>query len=115
LREIDAPITVIACGELWPDGTLRPSIEDLLGAGAILAELDGRFSPEARAAVWAWNGARSDVESVIRECVSGDELVAKGHRDDVVYASEVNSSRAVPILVNGAFRWSPDHGTSRNV
>ena len=115
LREIESPITVIACGELWPDGTLRPSLEDLLGAGAILAELGGRISPEARAAVWAWNGARTDVESVIRECASGKELVAKGHLSDVIYASEVNSSRAVPVLVNGAFRWDLDHGTSREV
>jgi len=115
LHEIESPITVIACGELWPDGTLRPSLEDLLGAGAILAELGARISPEARAAVWAWNGARTDVESVIRECASGKELVLKGHLNDVIYASEVNSSRAVPMLANGAFRWDLDHGTSREV
>jgi 2-phosphosulfolactate phosphatase len=115
LRDIDSPITVIACGERWPDGSLRPSLEDLLGAGAILAELGGRISPEARAAVWAWNGARGDVESVIRECASGKELVARGHLNDVIYASEVNSGRAVPMLTNGAFRWELDRGTSRAV
>lgn len=38
---------VIACGELDADGLLRPAIEDLVGAGAILSHLEGSLSPEA--------------------------------------------------------------------
>ncbi len=45
---------IIAAGERWPDGTLRPALEDLLGAGAILAMVGSAdLSPEARAAAAA--------------------------------------------------------------
>ncbi|GAA2433730.1 hypothetical protein ACFPFX_29180 [Streptomyces mauvecolor] len=33
------PVTAIAAGEHWPGGSLRPATEDLLGAGALIAEL----------------------------------------------------------------------------
>lgn len=33
------PVAVIAAGERWPDGSLRPALEDLLGAGALISGL----------------------------------------------------------------------------
>jgi 2-phosphosulfolactate phosphatase len=42
------PIAVIAAGERWPDGSLRPSLEDLLGAGAIISALSVSGHPDLR-------------------------------------------------------------------
>jgi 2-phosphosulfolactate phosphatase len=97
-------ISVIACGERWPDGSLRPSLEDHLGAGAVLAGLGEDASPEARAAVVVWRDNEDRITEVMAACSSGRELLERGWDDDLRYASQVNASDAVPVLTNGAFR-----------
>jgi 2-phosphosulfolactate phosphatase len=104
LRTTTLPVTVLACGESWPDGTLRPSLEDLLGAGAVLSSLGGDLSPEAKSAAAAWKDAKDEVANVIISCASGRELVERGFRDDVEYACAYGVSDVVPVLVDGAFR-----------
>jgi 2-phosphosulfolactate phosphatase len=98
------PVTVIACGERWPDGSLRPSLEDLLGAGAILASIAGAPSPEARAAIAAFRDAAPRLPEVLSECASGRELSEKGWTADVSHAARLNVSTTVPVLTDGAFR-----------
>src|SRR5262245_59762044 len=54
LRDALRPIAVIAAGERWPDDRLRPCVEDLVGAGALIAHLHGSASTEAQLARAAW-------------------------------------------------------------
>ncbi|WP_084477602.1 2-phosphosulfolactate phosphatase [Nocardia jejuensis] len=102
-----SPVTVIAAGEHWP-GTdvLRPAIEDWLGAAAVIAALaergTGPLSPEASLAKAGYDGIE-DVRTLILDCASGRELAAMGFGDDVAIATEIETSKSVPLLVDGAF------------
>lgn len=106
--EADGPVTVLACGEKWPDGSLRPSLEDLLGAGAILAAMTGGPSPEARAAIAGFHDVAHRLPEVLSQCVSGRELSEKGWHADIGYAAQLNASTTVPVLIDGAFRQRRD-------
>jgi 2-phosphosulfolactate phosphatase len=99
-----APVTVLACGERWPDGSLRPAVEDLLGAGAILALLGGTCSPEVDAAVAAFSAVSDRLTEVLAATASGRELIAAGFEDDIAYAGQLDASGVVPLLGEGAFR-----------
>jgi 2-phosphosulfolactate phosphatase len=96
-------VAVVACGERWPGGRLRPCLEDLVGAGAVIRSLPGARSPEARSAVAAYEEARADLPAVLRGCASGRELIERGFAGDVELAAACNVSAAVPRLVGDAF------------
>jgi 2-phosphosulfolactate phosphatase len=96
-------IGVVAAGERWPDGSLRPAIEDLLGAGAIIQRLrDRRASPEAWLAATAFAGTE-DLTSTLENCASGRELVEMGFPEDVAMAALLDVSAMAPSLNNGSF------------
>jgi 2-phosphosulfolactate phosphatase len=97
-------IAVIAAGERWPSGNLRPAIEDWLGAGAVVAALDGHRSPEAETACRSFEVVSTRIRSALLECVSGRELVERGFAEDVAIASELNVSTRAPMLRDGAFQ-----------
>ncbi|MFJ7209702.1 2-phosphosulfolactate phosphatase [Streptomyces sp. NPDC098789] len=103
---VDRPVAVIASGERWPDGTLRPALEDLLGAGAVLAALrkhsGGPLSPEAAAAADCFE-ATPDVVIAVTGSASGRELADGGFAGDVDIATEADVCDIVPILTDGAF------------
>jgi 2-phosphosulfolactate phosphatase len=95
--EIGGPIAVIAAGERWYDGGLRPALEDLIGAGRILGSLAGRGqSPEASAAIAV--ASALNAVTALSDCVSGRELTTAGFEQDVVMAGGIDVSRTVPIL-----------------
>ncbi|MGO4858537.1 2-phosphosulfolactate phosphatase [Arthrobacter sp. 2MCAF14] len=113
----DAVVAVIAAGELWPGGSLRPAVEDQIGAGAFIAGLaaagrggftpeDGRegFAPEADAAMAVFNAAEPRLHDVLRGCSSGRELIGAGYADDVEIAAELDAGSAVALLRDGAFQ-----------
>ena len=97
-------VAVIAAGERWPGGSLRPCFEDMVGAGAVLAALsDDECSPEALAAVAVFRSTRAELETHLRECGSGRELVEKGYADDITRAAEHDATRVCPRLRDGAY------------
>jgi 2-phosphosulfolactate phosphatase len=99
-RAVGTPIAIIAAGERWHiDGSLRPSFEDMIGAGAIIDSLDGlKVSPEALAARAVFKSARDDLARLLLDCASGSELARKGFTDDVIWASKLNVSSGAPLL-----------------
>ncbi len=115
------PVAVIAAGEQWVGQpatlaecreafALRPAVEDLLGGGAVLRALrvltgvaPDRASPEARAAMAAFDDARDDLRAWLLACASGRELDARGRRDDVVAAAALDVDAVAPVLMGAAF------------
>ncbi|MBD1825078.1 2-phosphosulfolactate phosphatase [Cyanobacteria bacterium FACHB-DQ100] len=96
-------IAVIPAGETWENGSLRPSFEDLIGAGAVINGLNGSRSPEAELAVAAYEGVLRSLNHLIKQCSSGQELIQRGFEQDVELAAEINVSDCVPTLMNGAY------------
>jgi 2-phosphosulfolactate phosphatase len=104
------PVAVVAAGERWPDGTLRPAVEDLWGAGAFLEcfATDGDLSPEADAARAAYRSVAGRVGDLLGRCGGGRELAGLGFGGDVAVAAEVAESDVVPVLRDG---WFVDGGS----
>lgn len=98
-------IALIAAGERWrADGSLRPAYEDWLGAGAIISQLNGRLSPEARAARAAFLDAQPDLVELIAACGSAKEHSERGLAENVTLVGALNVSDCAPLLVDGAYR-----------
>lgn len=89
-------VGLMPAGERWPDGSLRPAYEDLVGAGSVAA----RLGPDAEAAVATYRGWSVDR---LFDCRSGRELVDAGFGDDVLVAAEEDADDVVPVLRGGAF------------
>ena len=96
-------ISVIAAGEKWSDSTLRPAIEDWIGAGAIISYLNGTLSPEAQLAKEAFQFSAEMLEERLKKCSSGKELIERGFILDVEFATQLNVSTNIPILKDGFY------------
>jgi 2-phosphosulfolactate phosphatase len=103
-QKYGARIAVIPAGERWLDRiSLRPSFEDLVGAGAIIHALPGSRSPEAALAEAAFHMAQPHLEEQLRWCSSGKELIERGFAEDVSLAAQLNVSTTAPALIDGAY------------
>ena len=96
-------IAVIPAGEQWHDSSLRPCLEDLIGAGAVLEALNGRLSPEAEMAAATFTHFHRDLRGTLSRCRSGKELIGRGFELDVALAAEHAVSPVSPVLVQERF------------
>jgi len=100
---LGSTFNVCPAGERWPDGSLRPAIEDWLAAGAILRDLPGTRSPEADAAIAAFEQLAGTITAVVAGASSGRELIDRGFPRDVELATSLDVSSHVPVFDGIAF------------
>ena len=104
-----ASVVVVPAGERWYDDTLRPAVEDLWGAGAVLAGLvdddaSSRRSPAPRPGWPSRPGGRRGCPDDLLRCAGGVELAEVGFVADVEIAAQHDVSEVVPLLVDESFR-----------
>lgn len=102
-QQLGESVNVIPSGERWLDGSLRPALEDWLGAGAILRWFRGARSPEAETAVAVFEHHRNRLVETLNHCSSGRELDERGHDQDKFIAGALDVSRCVPRFDGTAF------------
>nr|WP_253945573.1 2-phosphosulfolactate phosphatase [Nocardioides sp. zg-DK7169] len=99
-------VALIAAGERWPDRSLRPAVEDLWGAGAVIHGLLERgvvdVSVEAQVAASAYAAVSGVIPAVLAGCATGRELTARGFSADLDLAC-FTGSRVVPRLLGESF------------
>ncbi|MEU6826727.1 2-phosphosulfolactate phosphatase [Streptomyces atriruber] len=121
----ERPIAVIASGERWPDGSLRPAMEDLLGAGAIIAALQEQFAKayvraqaQAQAHAPAPAHARADADSpapALSLALSPEaSLAAAAFRTTPDVAAAVTASVSGRELTDGGFAEDVEVATERD-
>lgn len=119
-----ARVALVPAGERWPDGSLRPAVEDLWGAGAVLDALleagvgvgagvgEGMLSVEARHARAAYRCVADALTEALRDCASGQELIGVGFGEDVLAAAARDADDVVPLLGPDGFAAASPSPTS---
>jgi 2-phosphosulfolactate phosphatase len=100
---LGSSFNLIPAGERWREGSLRPALEDWLGAGAILRWLPGHRSPEADSAIALFERHRENLVATLEQCGSGRELEERGHLKDKFIAAQLDVSSCVARFDGLAF------------
>lgn len=98
LMRLQGSIILIAAGERWRDGSLRPCFEDWIACGAIASKIEAEKTPETMAAIAAYEAIESDILTPLRKCESGVELISHGYTSDVEWAGMIDADQHVPQL-----------------
>ena len=97
-------IAIIPAGERWlSDDSLRPAMEDWIGAGAIISHFTGKKSPEAISAEEAFKSVSGNLSKTLTECSSGQELVFSGYLDDILSIADLDADDVAPVLIDGYY------------
>lgn len=97
-------IAIIAAGERWPNNTLRVAYEDLVGAGAIIYEINATKSVESNFALLAFKNSLENNFKDLINCATSIELSQYGYAGDVEIALQYNVSNVAPILQEQYFK-----------
>lgn len=97
-------IAIIAAGERWPNDNLRVAYEDLVGAGAIIYEMNIIKSVESNFALLAFKNSLENKFTDLINCTTAIELCQYGYAGDVDMALQYNVSNVVPILKGEYFK-----------
>jgi 2-phosphosulfolactate phosphatase len=100
---LGSTVSVIPAGEVASTGEYRTSIEDWIGAGAVIDACVGTQSSQASLAAGGFRYFRENLAQTLQDSTSGKELIERGSGLDVDLAAELNVSANVPRLVNRAF------------
>ncbi|KTS12860.1 MULTISPECIES: 2-phosphosulfolactate phosphatase [Microbacterium] len=109
-RAARTSIALIAVG--YPDGpdaeTLRFAVDDLLGAGAVIAALGDlgidHASPDAALAGEGYRALRGAARHLLSASGTGRSLTDAGRADVVQAAAARDAASVVPTLIDDAFR-----------
>lgn len=89
---------LVAAGERWADGSLRPCFEDWIACGAIASKIPALKTPEVVACIAAFAAVQKNLQGALSDCLSGLELAKHGFAVDVEWASKIDASERVAKL-----------------
>lgn len=89
--------------DFWPDDSLHPAVEDLMGAGMLISEIKAisthiALGIDAAVALASYRSFAEQLVELAKSSASGRELIDAEFADDVNIACELNESRSVAIF-----------------